>query len=75
MPGPLIRSKLREAARYFFQESEAWRHELDPHTVVAGVSELELDLPPETMLVKPITLTVSGRVLEPSSVPLLDHKL
>ena len=73
-PEPVMLAKLRESARAFCEVSEAYRVNLDAHTVIEGVPFIELDIPTGTMLKRVLDLWYDGRRIDPTSVVLLNQQ-
>ena len=71
-PSPTIVRAVRNAARELCEDADCYRIFLENTVLVANQSEVELSLPEDTTLHRPISLTVGGTRLQPYSVTMLD---
>lgn len=73
-PVPTIVRNIRNAARDLCERAKIYRYTVEDEAVYAGLAEVELTLPDYTSLVTPISLTLAGEPMTPSSPILLDEE-
>lgn len=69
-PEPVIEHALRRAAQEFCQKTRAWRKVLDTTTVVADVDEYDIELEPNSELVRFESIKLNGEdltIVQPGS--------
>lgn len=62
-PIPWVETELRESAITFFQRTQAWVEDLDPATLIAGETTIELDIPPGAAMAVLLAATANGAPL------------
>lgn len=65
-PVPTVEQALVDSCIEFCEQGSAVHRELDPVTLVAGSQELEIDLPPQSGLIRVTSVVVNDRELQPS---------
>lgn len=71
-PIPTITRYVRNAAAELAQRSGAFRYRLDGDLAIQDIATLDLSVPADTSLVKPISLTIDGNKLDAYSTTMLD---
>ena len=68
----LARDAVRNAAIIFCERSKAYRLELDPMQVEAGISDYEFDVPDDTVVHEVLRVVIDGTPIDPKSPAQLD---
>jgi hypothetical protein len=72
-PAITIQRAMLNAARELCELSKCYRYRLEPEVVVPNDPEVALSLPSFTTLVAPITLSLNGEILRPTTPSLLEE--
>lgn len=72
-PTPTVVRALRSAARELCEKASCYQYDMGVVVVPAGIATVALDVPNQTVLHKPIALTLDGHKLWPTSPTLLDQ--
>jgi len=72
-PTPTMVRVTRNAIREFCERAKCYRYSLEAEAVVANDPEVQLTLPPFTVMVAPITISLGGELLKPTSPGLLEE--
>lgn len=67
-----ITRELRNAARDFCLKSNAYRHRIDNEPVSSGEPNVQILTPDDTILIRPISVSVNGLLITPVTDALLD---
>lgn len=71
-PIPTIIRELRNAARELCEKTSCYRYAVSDEVVVENIRDVELFLPSETVLVRPMSITLDNRPLRFTTPKLLD---
>ena len=63
-PDPVAEFAVLRASQHFLRQARAWRETLDTVTTIDGVLEYDLNLPPNTELVRIEAATLGGNALD-----------
>ncbi|WP_067586407.1 hypothetical protein [Endozoicomonas ascidiicola] len=74
-PNPVAQRALRDTMMDFCRRSEAWHYRDEYVPTIADLGEMELPLPENTRLIKILSLSYNGRVLNAASEKVLDNQV
>jgi hypothetical protein len=73
-PMPTVVRNIRNAARELCERARCWRVTVENEPVLPGNAQFDFFVPPDTVLVSPVSLTLNGCPLRPASLAELNEE-